>query len=121
MSKIKKQHPKNYIKELREDRGLSLRELAEKINVFHQTLSNIELSKATLTWPTMQKIADALQCHPMEITEGPLTTKEPIEREMVQKFRVLKETEKRMFVHMLDSMNTNKNNDNHDPTHRKKP
>jgi transcriptional regulator with XRE-family HTH domain len=67
---VHKNYPKNYIKEIRELRKLSLREVADSVGVAHQTISNLELSKADLTWSMVVKLANALHCDPLDITMG---------------------------------------------------
>lgn len=61
----------NFIKFYREKKGLSTRKLANKIGTFNQTISNLELGKQELTWSWMQKLADALDCEPFNIVNGP--------------------------------------------------
>jgi transcriptional regulator with XRE-family HTH domain len=61
-------YPKNYIKELREERGWKLRDLEIKTGWSNQTLSNLELSKADLSWSKIQKLAEVFEVHPLEIT-----------------------------------------------------
>lgn len=64
-------YPRNWIKELREKRGWTLRELADKTGWHHQTLSNLELSKAELTHSKIKVLAGIFEIHPSEVTEGP--------------------------------------------------
>jgi transcriptional regulator with XRE-family HTH domain len=66
-------YAKNYIKQLREARGLTIRELSEKLNTTHQNLSNLENSQVALTYETMEKLAMVFQCHPLEIAQGPFS------------------------------------------------
>lgn len=99
-------YPKNYIKELREARGLSLEKLAQAVGVSTPHISMLELSKRGLSWAMVQKLANALECHPLEITEGPndkIDIKTPMEKEIVRAFRGLADGEKRMFLHMLQN------------------
>ncbi len=99
-------YPKNYIKELREARGLSLEKLAQAVGVTNPHISMLELSKRGLSWAMVQKLADALDCHPIEITEGPndkIDVKTPMEKEIVRAFRGLEDGEKRMFLHMIQN------------------
>lgn len=97
---------KNYLKELREDRGLTLQQLAEKAKTSNQQISNLEKSKRRLTWDWIMRLAEALQCHPLEITDGPaaILPKDEQERELLKKFRGFNDGEQKMFSHMLDSL-----------------
>jgi transcriptional regulator with XRE-family HTH domain len=98
-------YPKNYIKELREERGWKLRDLEIKTGWSNQTLSNLELSKADLSWSKIQKLAEVFEVHPLEITEGPASA---IEREILETVRGFADGEKRMFKHMLNTLSEDK-------------
>lgn len=103
-------YPKNFIKELREKRGWTLRDLEEKTRWSHQTVSNLELSKSDLTWSKMQKLAEVFDCHPLEITDGPegIAPKNTREKELLERFRGFSEGEKSMYLHMLKSFDKEK-------------
>jgi transcriptional regulator with XRE-family HTH domain len=101
---MRKEHPKNYIKELREARGLSLEKLARRVGVSNPHISMLELGKRGLSWRMAQKLAAALDCHPLEIIEGPddqIEIKTAQEKEIIQLFRNLPEDKKQMFIHIL--------------------
>lgn len=97
-------YPKNWIKEIREDKGYTLRYLAELVGIHHQTLSNIELSKANLTHQMLIRLADALGVHPMEITEGRsddmVTARDEKERKLIETYRQLNERDQQLFLSM---------------------
>jgi len=102
-------YPKNYIKELRESRGLTLRDLAEKTGWHNQTLSNLELSKADLTWSKIQTLATILECHPSDITDGPgelIAARDEKEKDLLSTFRGLDDSAKQMYLHTLKSFST---------------
>ena len=65
-------YPKNYIKELREEKNLSVRELADMLNTTHQNISNLENSQVALTYEMMIRVANVLGCHRLEVAEGPI-------------------------------------------------
>lgn len=60
----------NRLQELRETRGLTLRELAELVGTSNQQLNKLELSKRQLTTNWLLRLAAALECHPWEIVDG---------------------------------------------------
>lgn len=93
---------KSWIKEIREDRDMTLAELAEKTNTTHQQISNLELGKRKLTWEWVMRLSEALQCHPLDLTTGPAQPKNNTERELLEKFRGMNETDKPKYVSMAD-------------------
>lgn len=109
---MKKKYPKNYIKELREARGMSLEDVAQAVGVTNPYVSMLEQGKRGLSWMMLRKLADAFQCNPLEITEGTSRPEEPRnrqEKEMLRKFRGLADGEREMFSYMLDSFASGKN------------
>ncbi len=99
--------PKNFIMELRSAREWTLRDLENKTGWSHQTLSNLELSKADLTWTKIMKLAAIFECHPLEITQGPGTMTGPRddkERELLRTYRGLADGEKQVFNSMVDGL-----------------
>lgn len=95
---------KNFISQLREERGLTLQELAQKVGTTHQQISNLEKGRRRLSWEWIQRIADALECHPLEIIEGPaaIIPKDEQEKELLKKFRGFDDSAKSAFKHMID-------------------
>lgn len=61
----------NYIKEIRLARELSQEDLAEKLGTRYQQISYLELGKRRLTWEWMLRLADALECHPLDLVRYP--------------------------------------------------
>lgn len=99
----------NFIKDIRESLGLTTAQLGELVGTSQQQISLLENSDRHLRWDWIERLSKALQCHPLDIIDGPLKPREPTERELVQKFRTLQETEKRIFTQMLDSIAKNDN------------
>jgi transcriptional regulator with XRE-family HTH domain len=95
---------KNFIKDIRDDRGLSLEELAQRMNTTNQQISNLELGKRKLSWDWMQRLAGALECHPMDLVEGLPTAETKQEKELLDAYRGLSDGEQRMFGNMLKSL-----------------
>ncbi len=59
------------LKELRERRTLSQRELAERSGVAHTTIHALEVGKRTSAWPrTVRSLAEALGVDPHELSDG---------------------------------------------------
>ena len=55
------------IQELRKQRGLSQEQLAEKIDIANNTMSNIERGNSFMTAPTLERIMDVLCVSPREL------------------------------------------------------
>lgn len=113
--------PKNFIKELREQRGWTLRDLEEKTGWSSQVVSNLELSKSDLTWTKLQRLAEVFECHELEITQGPAVAvaRDQQEQDLLARFRSFAEGEKQMFSHMLSSYDSDKPVGSDKPADRK--
>lgn len=61
----------NRIRELREARGLTLEELAQRVGTTNQQISHLELGKRQLTVDWLRRLAAALECHPWSLVEEP--------------------------------------------------
>lgn len=86
---------------------MTLQALADACHTTHQQISNLESGKRKLTWEWMQRLAKGLECHPLDLVEGPASAPKPAderERELLRKFRGLEDGEKRIFSHMLDGV-----------------
>jgi transcriptional regulator with XRE-family HTH domain len=97
----------NFIKEIRKSQGLSLEDLAQKIGTTPQQINFLENGKRKLTWDWMQRIANGLECHPIDLVEGPASTptaKDATEADLLKKFRGLEDGAKRIFSHMLNGL-----------------
>jgi transcriptional regulator with XRE-family HTH domain len=93
----------NFIKQIRLDRDLTAQQLADMLHTTQQQISLLE-KKTSLRWEWIVRIANALQCHPLDITEGPAVPRTPAERDLIQNFRALREPGKQqMFVHMIEA------------------
>lgn len=95
---------KNFIKEIREERGISGPALADMCNMTQSNLSHIENGRNKLTWDHMQTIARALECHPMDLVEGLPQPRGDDEKRLLNTYRGLAEGQKEMFSHMLKSL-----------------
>ncbi len=92
---------KNRIKEFREREGWTQYQLADMLHTTAVQIGRLEGNKRRLSDFWMLKLASVFQCKPEDLISEP---QPPEERELIEKFRSLKETEKRMFIHMLDSI-----------------
>jgi transcriptional regulator with XRE-family HTH domain len=61
----------NRLRKLREARGLTLAELADRVGTTNQQISHLELGKRQLTVEWLRRLGDALGCHPWAIVEPP--------------------------------------------------
>lgn len=71
----------NRIEEVREDRGVSRRELAEKLGVTPQTIGRLEKGEMQLTATYLNQIAEALECSPGDllVSGAPITGQNDVE------------------------------------------
>ena len=69
-------HPRHFIREWRKFRNLTLERLAERIDVTHGALSQLERGGTNYTQPMLEALADALQCTPGDLVTRP-PTREP--------------------------------------------
>ena len=58
---------RHFIKEWRKHRGLTQEQLAERIGVAVSTISQLETGKQGYSQPTLEAIADALNCGPADL------------------------------------------------------
>jgi XRE family transcriptional regulator, master regulator for biofilm formation len=84
------------IKEIRQERGLSVRALARKLETDHSYLSKVENGKVTPSLETLVKIADALQCNVSDFfeDENKIEADEELKKEGVEWIILGKELEK---------------------------
>lgn len=61
---------KNYIKDIRIDRGMLLESLAAAVGMTNQNVSSIELSKSRLSIDQLERFASALCCIEADILYG---------------------------------------------------
>jgi transcriptional regulator with XRE-family HTH domain len=59
----------NRIRELREARGMTLADLAERVGTTNQQISHLELGKRQLTVDWLRRLGVALGCHPWAVVE----------------------------------------------------
>jgi transcriptional regulator with XRE-family HTH domain len=96
----KKQYPKNWIKEIRDQRGLSVRQLADMTGISQPYITMLEKSQRRLYYDNIQKLAAALECHPLDITDGPgnmIVARNDREKEVLRIMRQMQEGEQETF------------------------
>jgi len=59
----------NNIREIRQDRGLSQEQLAEKVHTTKATISKLEKGQIQLSMEWMKRLAQSLECHWTEFGE----------------------------------------------------
>ena len=89
----------NKIKALREERGWSMARLAEACHppTTASQINKLEKGKVRLTVDWMRRLADALECHQLDIMDGGPAMLKPREKALVNLFRGLSEEEQKAF------------------------
>lgn len=88
----------NRIKEWRRARGLTLKQLAERIGTSNQQISHLENGRRRLTLDWIERIAIALECHPADLIGGDTQLRSERERAMIELFRGLSEEQQEAFL-----------------------
>ena len=101
MKRVSK-YPANRIREVREARDFTQEFLAEKIGTSNQQIGRLENRERRLTWEWMQKIANALECHPMDLVEAAATPSNDEERKLLEAYRQLPAHERQTVNNMAD-------------------
>lgn len=93
----------NRIKEIRLDRGLSQRQLADRIGTTKATISKWEKGQRQLTLEKMYRLARGLECHHVELIDdtGPVSEEET---ELLKTYRGLSEDERPIALRMFTAM-----------------
>jgi transcriptional regulator with XRE-family HTH domain len=88
----------NRIKELRKARGLTLEALARMVNSSNQHISHLENGRRRLTVDWIERIANALDCHPLELLDNQVLARTEREITMLRLFRALSEEQQKALV-----------------------
>lgn len=67
----KRRARRTFIREWRQHRGLTLEQLAERTDLTHGAISQLERGLINYTQPTLESIADALRCEPADLIMRP--------------------------------------------------
>ena len=93
----------NRIKVLREARGLSLEGLAAKIGTTNQQVSLLENEKRRLTVDWLQRLSQALDCHPWEVVSDNLPQPlQPRDIQLLSRFKTLTVAQQDALLRLLD-------------------
>ena len=100
-SRLKSKRPRHFIREWRQFRGLTLEQLAERIDVTHGALSQLERGIINYTQPTLEALAFALQCEPAD-----LIMRDPRSEAwaLVDSLRGMPESEQRRMASIIDAI-----------------
>lgn len=97
----------NELKRLREGRGLSLDEIADRLGVSNQQISLLELGRRKLTVDWLQRLAAVLSCHPWELVEADAgIAASKAEKTLLRTFRRLDADRRRRALADLESLTT---------------
>jgi len=94
------QHKPNRLKELLDDRDMSMEDLAAKAHTTKATISRLATGKMQMTTTWAERLAPHLRCHPAELFgSDPLTDDEV---RLVMRYRGLSEERRNTFERLLD-------------------
>ena len=88
---------KNRIAEFRKARGLTLQALADRVGASNQQISHLEKGRRGLTVDWVDRIADALGCHPFDLLDAPPQAKTERERALLELFRGMSDEQQDAF------------------------
>lgn len=69
---------RNRIRVMRQRQGMTLKELADAMATTPQSISRLETGNMTLSTDWLQRFAQALKVHPVELLEGPVSRDIPV-------------------------------------------
>lgn len=88
----------NRIAEVRKAKGLTIKKLAELVGTSSQQISHLEKGHRRLTVEWMERIAEALNCHPSDLLSGGTRIENDRERAMLELFRGLSDEQQEAFL-----------------------
>ena len=88
----------NRIRELRKAQGLTLKQVAKIVGTSDQQISHLEKGRRRLTAQWMERLAEALNCHPADLLAGSTTLRNEKERIMLELFRGLSQEQQEAFL-----------------------
>jgi transcriptional regulator with XRE-family HTH domain len=88
---------RNRIAELRKAQGLTLQALADRMGASNQQISHLEKGRRALTVDWVDRIADALDCHPFDLLDAPPQAKSERERALLELFRGMSDQQQDAF------------------------
>lgn len=94
---------KNHIREIRKSLGMTQDDLAALVGVEAATVQRHETGKRQITTEMLYAYAAALECHLLDILEGPIAPRSSAEKALLEKFRGMEERDREMFSSLLDT------------------
>jgi transcriptional regulator with XRE-family HTH domain len=98
----------NRIKQLRQQRGLTLEQVADRAGTTFQQVQRLETGKRRLTDTWMRRLAGALGCRPAELMEDPAaatgqedSVSQRLEAKVIELWRDLSASEKAMALRSM--------------------
>mgnify|MGYP006276094087 CR=1 FL=1 len=89
---------RNRIAEIRRARGLTLQGLADRMQASNQQVSHLERGRRGLTVEWLERLAQALECHPFDLLDAPPYNANERERILVELFRELSPEQQKAFL-----------------------
>ena len=90
------------IKKLRQDRGYSQEQFAEKLEIAPRTLCGIEIGKNFLTASTLEKIIEILEITPQELFMiNYLKPQDELKNEIIETIKKIKNREKIEIIYKI--------------------
>ncbi len=90
------------IKKLRQDRGYSQEQFAEKLGIASRTLCGIEIGKNFFTADTLEKILETLEITPEDLfMVNYLKPREMLVDEIIEKVKSIKDREKIEIIYKI--------------------
>lgn len=99
-----RQHMQNRLKELRKAKGLTLEALAKRVRSSNQQISNLENGKRRLNLDWIERLAEALGCHPFELLADQPLPRTREERLLLELFRDLNGEQRRAVLRVVASV-----------------
>ena len=89
---------RNRIADMRRANGLTLQQLADRMGVSNQQVSHLEKGRRGLTVDWVERIAQALGCHPFDLLDAPPYDSDEREKILVELFRDLSPEQQKAFL-----------------------
>lgn len=89
---------RNRIAEMRRAKKLTLQQLADRMGASNQQVSHLEKGRRGLTVDWLERIAEALGCHPFDLLDAPPYDSDERERILVELFRDLSREQQKAFL-----------------------
>ncbi len=88
----------NRIRELRKAQGLTLQDLATKVGTSNQQISQLETGRRRLNVDWLERLSQALGCHPLELLDDGTMARTQQEKAMLELFRGLSSEQREAFL-----------------------